>query len=852
MNTYIRTWLPCFLIILLAPVFPGFAEAPVAVRVESRFYNPNMPLQNPYTPVLIKLMRNDPSLQIHKWGGINLPSGTEASLMMALAAGSAPDIGMSFFHTIGSDINQNFLYPLNEWIGDDRNGNGILEDHEIKWAGWKKINPLWREIVTVNGKIYGLPLPIQSTVGIIFRTDMVKAAGLDPNRPPDTWDEFYFWCRKLTDPDREIKGAMIQQGQCAIALPTAGHMFLPWIQSAGGEPFLQFRRSPKTGVDYSFPMDAEKFDTPDGENLVNVRPVWRANWNTPEGLQALRFWYKLRWGVWENNGRKLTGVARIASSQRSNVSVFELLGNGEVAMIMADVNDLEAVGNSAKIDPSLLSWFPIPAAPGPNGRRIVQEQRHYAVIYAGLEKRSRQERDAVWKTLTAIVSPAVLDNSIRTKALGGMSRFIPPSELKRLGYEEYIRDVPLMIRRNFADIASGAILSKTEPYAGHWLVIDLAFNRQVLGIMLGANGRDFDYETAFANLQKQANSGMMFEIPEEIIAKYRLPAKLIAALIILIMVLFFWKLVISCRKKTGVSRSVYSGWLPVLLLVPALFLIACWKYYPLLRGMFMALQDYKIVGESKFVGLDNFIILAMDNSFWMSILRTFYYVILNMLLAFLSPIVLAILLTEIPRGKIFFRTLFFLPQMTSGIVIALMWKLMYNPTPAGFFNQLLAWLNHIPGVHIEPQTYLEDPSMAMICCIIPSVWAGMGMASLVYLAALQSLPKELYEAAEVDGAGFMKKLTHITIPYLLPLIVINFVGAFIGTFQSMGNIFLLTFGGPGEATMVLGMKIWQEAYVNLRFSMATSMAWVMGAGLIGLTYLQIQFLKKVEYKKAGE
>ena len=81
----------------LAPVFPGFAEAPVAVRVESRFYNPNMPLQNPYTPVLIKLMRNDPSLQIHKWGGINLPSGTEASLMMALAAGSAPDIGMSFF-----------------------------------------------------------------------------------------------------------------------------------------------------------------------------------------------------------------------------------------------------------------------------------------------------------------------------------------------------------------------------------------------------------------------------------------------------------------------------------------------------------------------------------------------------------------------------------------------------------------------------------------------------------------------------------------------------------------------------------------------------------------------------------
>lgn len=158
----------------------------------------------------------------------------------------------------------------------------------------------------------------------------------------------------------------------------------------------------------------------------------------------------------------------------------------------------------------------------------------------------------------------------------------------------------------------------------------------------------------------------------------------------------------------------------------------------------------------------------------------------------------------------------------------------------------------LPGVNISPQTWLEDPKMAMICCIIPTVWAGMGMGSLIYLAALQSLPKELYEAAEIDGAGFFKKFTKITMPYLLPLIIINFVGTFIGTFQGMGNIFLMTFGGPGDATMVVGMKIWLEAYVNLRFSMATCMAWVMGAGLIGLTYIQIQFLKRVEYKRASD
>jgi multiple sugar transport system permease protein len=97
-----------------------------------------------------------------------------------------------------------------------------------------------------------------------------------------------------------------------------------------------------------------------------------------------------------------------------------------------------------------------------------------------------------------------------------------------------------------------------------------------------------------------------------------------------------------------------------------------------------------------------------------------------MIFAFTSPIILAIMLTEIKHFKIFFRTLFFLPQMTSGIVIALMWKLMYNPTPAGFFNQMIGYLNCLPFVDIKPQAWLQDPSLAMICCIVPTVWAQWG------------------------------------------------------------------------------------------------------------------------------
>ena len=353
-------------------------------------------------------------------------------------------------------------------------------------------------------------------------------------------------------------------------------------------------------------------------------------------------------------------------------------------------------------------------------------------------------------------------------------------------------------------------------------------------------------------VEDDSNNGLMFEKPREELDKYRPYARGIFLLLAALMTFFS---VITVRsmfagKKKHTTKQVYSSAVPWMIMLPALLLIGVWSYYPMLRGMVMAFQDYRIAGESKFVGLDNFISMSLDPSFWASLWRSVIFVFLNMSLAFTAPIIIAILLSEIPRGKILYRTLFFLPQVTSGLVIALLWKLMYEPTPQGFFNQLIALLNHLPLVHIKSQTWLQDPSMAMICCVIPTVWATMGMSSLIYLAALKGVPEEIYEAADIDGAGIWLKLRKITLPTLLPLIIINFVGAFIGTFQNMGNIFLLTFGGPGESTMVVGLKIWIEAYNNLRFSMAASMAWVLGALLIGFTSFQIKILQRMEFKKA--
>ena len=857
---------------------------PISVNI---FYRPNDP-ENATTSRLIDLMKEDKSIALEEWGGIELPgTGSKAALMMSIAGKTAPDVGESWFHIIQNETSQGFLYPLNEWIGDDTNGNGQIDDNEAKWPQWKKIPPLWRKVATKDGKVYGIPQVSKRYLAVIFRTDMIKAAGLNPNNPPKTWDELIYWCQKLSDPEKEVPGAVFSEGQRGIALAPYGFTWLPWMQSAGGTPIIQLRKSPTTGVVHEFSSDAVTFKTPNGEDLSNVKPDWRAAFASEAGMAAAGLYHKLRWMKWmfdpktgepinltkedikngfvKVKGREIkfnkkkdiiSGVARgQAASVQRGASAFDMLSNGEVAMYTWFVDDLNALGQSTGLNPDLLSWFPIPAGPGPKGQRVVQIQNHYVVSYEATVSKSKAQRDRIWKTMVAISDEKTRDNAIREKVLSGLTRFVNPKELKRLGYDEYLREVPEAIKKNFEEIDNGKIQEFTEPWMGFWRTVDASLNANVLSLIVSSEGEDFDYKAELTAVEKKANSGMMFAMPKETLDKYRPYARGIVSLLVLVIVVLLFLIIrnnIKARSSKASVKSVYSGKIAWALVLPALLLIGLWRYYPLFRGMFMAFQDYKIVGESTFVGLDNFITLALDPSFWMSLFRTFYFVFLNMLLAFTAPIILAILLTDVSRFKILFRTLFFLPQMTSGIVIALLWKLMYNSTPQGFLNQLVSYLNYIPFVDIGVQSWLDDPQMAMICCVLPTVWASMGMASLIYLAALHSIPPDMYEAADVDGASIFSKMRHITIPFIMPLIIINFVGTFIATFQNMGNILVLTAGGPGEVTTVIGMKIWLEAYTNLRFSMATSMAWILGSLLIGFTYFQIKFLGKIEYKRAKE
>jgi multiple sugar transport system permease protein len=774
-------------------------------------YRPDHP-EDPSTRQILRFTAAHPEIRPLQWGGLTLPgAGGRATFMLALAGNTAPDVYKAWFHILRHDIDEGFCHPLNEWLGDDKDGDGRLSDAEAKWPGWKDVPPLWRDVATKDGKVYAVPTPGFAYYGLIYRKDLVKAAGLAPEAPPRTWNAFAEWCERLTYRDKVIPGATVQRGQRALGVENRPWGFLPWVGAAGGDVI---RRS--------------------GDR-------WEACFDSPECLRAAEFLKSLI----------ARGVVRTLPELSLSNEVADLFVQGEIACVFGGEDLVAYLTENLNFPADQIGLMPFPAADG-KCLPVLQAHKHFYAMTEGVARRPKPERDAVWACVNELASPAVYDETVRKNVAEGRARWCLPADLERLGFHEHLAEVPPGIRQMYADLATGRIKAVTEPYMGFWQAASDLVSRRFLGLLLSDAGRDLDCAAALKSITEDANRGLMFHADRRDVDARRPLARVIAGVAAMAIIVSLWLAWRGAAPAAGHdparSRSCTSDRLrfaPWLFLAPAIVSIALWSYWPLIRGAMMAFQDYRIVGSATWEGLDNFIRVATSPGFWKAWARTLEYVGITLALGFTAPVLLALLLSEIPRGKVFFRTVYFLPHLTSALVVTLMWKMMFDPTENGLLNQALAHLG------VARHAWLQDPAWAMTCCILPGVWAGAGMASLIYVAALHSLPPDYYEAAAIDGAGILGRFRHVTLPQLAPLMVINFVGAFIAAFQGMGSIFLLTFGGPGDATNVLSLAIWKEAYNNLRFSTATTMAWFLGMALIGFTYLQIRFLRRVEFRQAA-
>lgn len=280
-----------------------------------------------------------------------------------------------------------------------------------------------------------------------------------------------------------------------------------------------------------------------------------------------------------------------------------------------------------------------------------------------------------------------------------------------------------------------------------------------------------------------------------------------------------------------------------LFLLPALFMVIVFVLYPAVDSLIKSLQLISPLGDKTiFVGLDNYRDLLSSPGYYNSLKITFIYSIILVPTTLIISLLIAVLLNLKLRGRTIFRTAFFLPLAISPAMAGVIWLFLYNPN-LGYFNHILSFFN------VHGPNWLTDSSWALISIIIVTVWKGMAFNIIVFLAGLQSVDEQLYEAASIDGAGNISTFFRITIPMISPTIFFLSIVNFMKSFKVFGPIDILTAGGPSQSTNLLVYSIYRDAFKNFNFGYAQAQAFILFVIILLITFIQFKFLgKKVHYK----
>lgn len=257
-------------------------------------------------------------------------------------------------------------------------------------------------------------------------------------------------------------------------------------------------------------------------------------------------------------------------------------------------------------------------------------------------------------------------------------------------------------------------------------------------------------------------------------------------------------------------------------------------FVPIIASLVIAFTDWDILTTPHFVGIDNFVRLLSDKDFWYYLYNTLYFM-LGIPFGMIVSLGLAMLLNQKLRGIIFFRTIYFLPVVSSMVACALVWRWIYNPD-FGLLNSFLRWI----GV-VNPPLWLSSTGWAKPALIIMGIWSNAGYNMLLYLAALQSVPEELYESSAIDGANGLERFWYITLPSLSFVNFFIIIMGIISAFQAFGVQYVMTQGGPAGSTTTVVYYIYNNAFVWYKMGYASSIAWFLFILMFGATLLQWKF-----------
>lgn len=834
-------------------------------------------------------------------------SSMDTGPLMAIAAGMPPNAIYVNFRQSSTYIEHGFLAPMEVLLARVLSHNPA-ERHTNAQGHWLA-NPTPKEIgqalklmrqrvpktawpvIDRRGDsrekhVWSMPTSILVTA-LLYRKDLFRAAGLNPRKPPRTWAQLLKDARKLTIPSRRQYG----------------------IAFGGGRD-----------ISFSiFPLLASNDSRVIARNTLGR---WHSVYNSPQTAQAIYYFCKLAQGRFTSHGKTIQGAAYVGVSGTGNM--YWLWSQGHIAMMFGTLSQ-ELIQAT---NPQIVGIAPVPHPPG--GTSSGELNATMLGVFAGS---TPQQQIGVMRYIWFITGRHAQRLSVQTFVQSGYGQFVNPDLLREFGYAWLLRQVPAGWAKAFDTALANGV---PEPYQHNTQNIYFPMSTPI-NSALEQNLGNVPRKQAIPRITRmlqQASQRIDYQllgaIPLNIMRLRRIVALIT---IVAIGALFFFELWRVWRYFTR-ADAIFSSRMPwrgllggYALLLPAFLLMILWAYLPLAGGLGMAFSHFELVRNSTWAGVDNFARVLFDARFWGSFGRTIYFVALTIGLGFWPPILLAILLQEVPTAtlKYIFRTVYYLPSVISGVLIMFLWRQLYDPSKYGVLNHLLLTLNRcgsIPATimkllalgawisliamlimlpiriaemsraiksalwiaagvlvavtlqpivtrissggpmaglqmlktligpfHLAPLGWIQSPDMAMLCVVLPTIWAGSGAGSILYLAALKTVPDELYEAAEMDGARIWHKIFYITLPQLKYLIVIQFIAAVIATFQGGTDYILaLTGGGPNHATLIVPLEIFFRTFLQLQFGVGTAMAWLLGIILIWFTATQLKMLSRAEFK----
>lgn len=296
----------------------------------------------------------------------------------------------------------------------------------------------------------------------------------------------------------------------------------------------------------------------------------------------------------------------------------------------------------------------------------------------------------------------------------------------------------------------------------------------------------------------------------------------------------------TTRRVRMPAEASTAAWF---FLAPALALIGVFFFLPVAAALVLSVTDFDLYGianpaNTRFIGLQNYVRLLHTPDFWSALKNTFYFAFVGGPLTIAVALGAALLLSsKLVRFKGFFRTIYFTPFVTTLVAVAIVWRYLYH-TRYGLFNYGLAHLG------IGPIDWLGDPHWAMPAIILMAVWKGFGYNMLIFIAGLQAIPDELYDAAEIDGAGPFRRFFSITLPMLAPTLVFVAVITMIGYFQLFAEPYVMTQGGPLRSTTSVVLLMYEEGFRWWRMGYAAAIAFVLFVVILLATLVQFRLQKE--------